>query len=417
MNTPLSEILRPKTLDEVIGQEHLTSKTSLLRKLIEQKRPRSILLYGPPGTGKTTIARIYANSFKEELFSFTAVYHSTSEIKKVIEDARKRPLFSSKIILFIDEIHRFNKSQQDLFLPFIEDGSIVFIGATTENPSFALNNALISRMQTFAMNPLLEKDLLQIINLFQSKIYNVAISESTKLKLISSVNADARNLLHLLENIQTMGMEHVDENNLSSITFTKCPQYDKGGDYHHQLISALHKSIRGSDVNASIYYLSRIIQGGEDPKYIFRRLIRIALEDIGTADPNALEVTLSCQKAYDMLGAKEGELAMAQACVYLSLAPKSIALYKAFAKATDSASKSSNARIPNHLINAPNNFMKKAGASQGYIYDPDTSSGFAKQRYFPEDLQEENFFHPKETGFESQLKNRMEYIEKMRTKK
>lgn len=417
MKAPLSEILRPKTLDEVIGQEHLTSKTSLLRKLIEQKKPRSLLLYGPPGTGKTTIARIYANSFEEELFSFTAVYHSTSEIKKVIEEARKRPLFSSKIILFIDEIHRFNKSQQDLFLPFMEDGSIVFIGATTENPSFALNNALLSRMQTFAMNPLTENDLLQMIDLFQSKIYSVTISESTKLKLISSVNADARNLLQILENIQIMGLKQVDENNLFSITFSKCPQYDKDGDYHYQLISALHKSIRGSDVNASLYYLSRIIQGGEDPKYIFRRLIRIALEDIGTADPNALEVTLSCQKAYEVLGAKEGELAMTQACVYLALAPKSVALYKAFAKASEFANKSSSACVPNHLINAANNFMKKSGASKGYIYDPDTTSGFAKQRYFPEGLQEESFFQPKETGFEAQLKKRMEYIKQVRTKK
>ncbi len=411
---PLSEILRPKSFKEVVGQEEIIDSNSFLQKSIKNKRPLSILLFGPPGTGKTTIAKLYANSFKSEFITLSAVFSGVSDIKKIIEKAKNTLLLNTHTILFVDEIHRFNKAQQDSFLPFVEDGTIILIGATTENPSFSLNNALLSRLRVLKLNSLKNIDLEKIINHYESNKKELHLSIKAKNHLINISNGDARHLLNMIENIENIDKAKIDIADIDKIIQKKPALYDRASEEHYNLISALHKSVRGSDPDAALYWLCRMLNGGEDPKYIARRIIRIAIEDISLADPQALNIAMNAYNTYHMLGSPEGELALAQAVIYLALAPKSNAAYIAYEKASKLAQNSSHLPPPHTILNAPTKLMKDWGYSQGYIYDHDEKDGFSGQNYFPKDTQRQEFYHPIERGFERDMKKRLEYFKKLR---
>ncbi len=416
MRPPLAERLRPQALDEIAGQAHLVGKDGWIHKSIKAQKPLSILLFGPPGCGKTTLAKIYAAAFDAHFVSLSAVFSSISDIKKMIAEKAALPLFRQKLILFIDEIHRFNKAQQDAFLPFVENGSVILIGATTENPSFSLNNALLSRLRVLSMTPLSKEDLSRIIDRYETKIAPLQLTPSAKNYLLELAQGDGRYLLNLIENLENVEERPIDLEQIEKSAIRRAANYDKNTDCHHNMISALHKSIRGSDPDAALYWLCRMLQGGEDPLYITRRLIRMAVEDIGLADPQALSVALSAQESYRTLGLPEGELALAQAAVYLALAPKSNALYIAFQKAADAAQKTSYAEPPKHILNAQTALMRQMGYGKGYIYDHDTKEGFSGQNYFPEELEARNFYEPKERGFEREMKKRAEYFAKLRAR-
>lgn len=412
---PLSEKIRPRTLKEVIGQDHLVGDEGFISKIILSKKPASLLLFGPPGSGKTTIARLYASAFSLPFKNISAVFSSVSEIKKVAEEAKSSPLFGSSLLLFVDEIHRFNKAQQDAFLPYVEEGTIILVGATTENPSFSLNSALLSRLNVLTLNTLSDKDLEKIIQRYEKLRAPLPLSAEDKIHLAGLAQGDARYLLNLLENLEKIGK--YDRQTIASLLTRKSALYDKHSEYHFNLISALHKSIRGSDPQAALYWLCRILEGGEDPLYIGRRMIRMASEDIGLSDPEALKLTLSAFQTYQMLGSPEGELALAEAAVYLALAPKSNSIYTAFKAARESAKKTTHLSPPKHILNAPTKLMKEWGYGKGYEYDHDTKEGFSGQSYFPENMQAEAFYTPIERGFERELKKRLEYFLKLKTKK
>lgn len=415
---PLAEKLRPKTLEEVAGQEHLIGKNGPLLRIVESRRPVSILLWGPPGSGKTTLARLYASSFEAKFVPFSAVFHGVADLKKLIKEVEDHPLFRERLILFVDEIHRFNKAQQDAFLPFIENGTIILVGATTENPSFALNNALLSRLRVFTVCALDEIALEKILQRYEILIKPLPLSKEARKTLIHLSQGDGRHLLNMAEAFLDCSTDYlIDVAELSSIIQRRLPLYDKGEDGNYNLISALHKSVRGSDPDASLYWLSRMLIGGEDREFIARRLVRMAIEDIGLADPSALELTLNAWKAYDQLGSPEGELAFAQAVVYLALAPKSNAVYSAFGKAQDIAEKTSYYPPPKIILNAPTKLMKNLGYGKGYIYDPDTPHGFSGQNYFPDELQRVDLYQPIERGFEREMKKRKDYFSELRNKK
>ncbi|GAB4191045.1 MAG: replication-associated recombination protein A [Simkaniaceae bacterium] len=415
---PLSEILRPKTLSDVVGQEHLTGPHGLLFKLMENKHPASILLFGPPGCGKTTIAKLYSKAFHADFYAFSAVTEGTTELKKILKDAKEHPLLHRKIILFIDEVHRFNKAQQDLFLPFIEDGSVIFIGATTENPSFAINNALLSRVRVLELHPLSSQALMQILDRFALQFPKIAIQDKARDYLMDLANGDARYLINLLEDIAQFQKEGICEiPDIEKIRQKKVPLYDKQGEYHYNLISALHKSVRGSDPDAALYWLSRMLIGGEDPNFLFRRMVRMAKEDIGLADPFALQLALSCWDAYNRLGSPEGDLALAEAIVYLSLAPKSNAIYTSFQQMRQFAESTAHLPPPKCILNAPTKLMKDLGYGEGYIYDHDIPEGFSGQNYFPDAAERQDAYFPTSRGFEKELKKRLEALKNLRKKK
>ena len=399
---PLAEKLRPKTLDEVVGQAHLVGREGFLRKVIQSKKPLSILFWGPPGCGKTTLARLYAQAFDAEFIPFSPLFQGVADLKKIIHDQGAHPLLRKQIILCVDEIHRFNKGQQDAFLPLVESGQIILIGATTENPSFSLNNALLSRLRILTLNPLSCEELQTLIE----KEENLPLTEHAKETLIAWSAGDARHLLNMLEAIklapQTPLLESGD---LGNWVQKKAPLYDKKDEGHYNLISALHKSIRGSDPDASLYWLSRMMNGGEDRQFLTRRLIRIASEDIGLADPNALQIALNAQASYHHLGSPEGDLALAEATLYLALAPKSNALYTAFKQALHNAQESSHLPPPQTILNP-----------QKYIYDHDTPECFSSQNYFPDNMERPQFYHPQEKGFERELKKRIDYFKTLRIK-
>lgn len=412
MTRPLSDLLRPTSFDEVFGHE---KAIFWLKKVILTQKPISILFFGPAGSGKTTLAKLYAKSFKANFIQMSAVFGSSSEIKNIANDAKKNPLFNIATILFVDEIHRFNKTQQDSFLPFIEDGTIILIGATTENPSFSLNNALISRFRVLELNALNINDLNNILNTFEKKRGSLNLTKSAKDYLLDQALGDARHLLNMLENIENL--KENKENDLEDILqfLQKKPaNHDKASDLHYNLISALHKSIRGSDADSALYWLSRLLTGKEDPLFITRRLIRMSLEDISLADTNALKIALSADETYRKLGSPEGEIAIAQAVLYLALAPKSNKVYEAFNKAWDLAKKTSHLPPPKHILNAPTKLMKDLGYSKGYKYDHDEQDSFSGQDYFPEGLKKEQFYFPKEIGFEKEMKKRYIYFDKLR---
>jgi putative ATPase len=416
VHVPLAERLRPSSLAEIIGQDHLLDEGGLISHIVKKGKPLSLLLWGPPGCGKTTLARLYAQAFRGRFISLSAVLSGAADLKKIISDIEERPLLSGQTLLFVDEIHRFNKAQQDIFLPYLEKGTMILIGATTENPSFALNDALLSRLRVLPVKPLTIESLDQIVTRFEQKAHSLHLTEEARHLLLNFSGGDARHLLNMIENI-THGAsqgESIDPLRLQMLVQKRSALYDKGAEGHFNLISALHKSVRGSDPDASLYWLTRMLEGGEDPQFLARRIIRMAVEDIGLADPQALSIAINAWKAFDQLGSPEGELALAQAVVYLALSPKSNALYNAYKQAQEAAKNSSHLPPPKIIMNAPTKLMKEMGYGKGYQYDHDTPLAFSGQNYFPEELDRQKFYHPKEYGFEREMGKRIDYFNKLR---
>lgn len=415
MSTPLAEQLRPKAFDEIVGQEHLLGPTGFITSIIQSGKPLSIILWGPPGSGKTSIARLYAKAFSMRFEALSAIFSGIADLKKILKDSDETPLFGRSILLFVDEIHRFNKAQQDAFLPFIESGKLRLVGATVENPSFYLNNALLSRVRVLKLNSLDSSALEQILQRYEKDHAPLHLTTEARLYLLQLAHGDGRYLLNLVENLAGINRDSpLTLSSLQDFLQERAPLFDRGGDQHYDLISALHKSVRGSDPDASLYWLNRMLIGGEDPLFIARRLIRMASEDIGLADPQALTLAIAGRDAYEMLGSPEGELALAQVVVYLSLAPKSNAVYTAFKQAKAAAEQTHHLNPPPIIVNAPTVLMKQMGYGRGYIYDHDTPAGFSGQNYFPNDMERESFYDPVERGFEREMKKRLEYFESLR---
>jgi len=413
---PLAERLRPTSLEEIIGQEHLLGPEGFISNIVRSGTPLSILLWGPPGCGKTTLARLYAQAFQAKLIPLSAIFTGAADLKKIIQEIESQPLFAQQTILFVDEIHRFNKAQQDIFLPFLEKGTLLLVGATTENPSFSLNDALLSRLRVLTVKSLDEEGLEQIITRFESKMGPLPLTEEARRLLIEFAQGDARHLLNMIENI-TQGSkpkEKIDEARLLTLVQRRSALYDKHADGHYNLISALHKAVRGSDPDASLYWLARMLEGGEDPQFIARRIVRMATEDVGLADPQALTLALNAWRAFDQLGAPEGELALAEAVVYLALSPKSNAIYTAFGKAKELAKKTSQLSPPKTILNAPTSLMKEEGYGKGYLYDHDRPLAFSGQDYFPEELERPLLYQPKPYGFEREMEKRIAYFNQLR---
>ena len=417
---PLADRLRPSKLSEVTGQEHLTGGEGVLTRMISSGSLGSMIFWGPPGTGKTTVARLLAGETSLAFEQISAIFSGVADLKKVFEMARARRMGGRQTLLFVDEIHRFNRAQQDSFLPVMEDGTIVLIGATTENPSFELNAALLSRARVLTFKPHDETSIATLIS--RAEVLEerpLPLSADARMMLIFMADGDGRAALTLAEEIWRAAKpdEIFDEEQLQNIVQRRAPVYDKGQDGHYNLISALHKSVRGSDPDAALYYLCRMLDAGENPLFIGRRLVRMASEDIGLADPQALVITLAAKDAYDYLGSPEGELALAEACIYLATAPKSNAVYKAY-KAAMSAAKTHGSLVPPRtILNAPTKLMREEGYGDGYIYDHDTPNAFSGQDYFPEKLGRQAFYDPPERGFERDIRKRLEYWTKLRGEK
>lgn len=418
-NIPLAEKLRPKTLDEVIGQDKLLGSDGQLKSMVKSGQLSSIIFWGPPGVGKTTLARVIAHEVSAHYEEISAIFSGVSDLKKLLTAATVRHSNGSKTILFVDEIHRFNKSQQDSFLPYMENGTIVLIGATTENPSFELNSALLSRSNVIILERLNAEGLRQIFNRAMGFMGNSPIfSDDAISLLIHMSNGDGRALINLLEQVCSWKDNGtVDEHDLKAKLSQRVANYDKKGDEHYNLISALHKSVRGSDPDAAIYWLARMLEGGEDPSYICRRLVRIAAEDIGLADLHASSICIEAWQSFERLGSPEGDLSLARAVCYLALAPKSNAVYTAFGTARQLAKKTGSIPPPKHILNAPTELMKNNGYGDGYIYDHDSENAFSGQNFFPDELSGEVFYSPVERGFERELKKRLTYFEKLRSKR
>jgi putative ATPase len=415
---PLAELLRPKNLGDFFGQESIVGEGGWISATIASKHPLSVLFWGPPGCGKTTLAKIYMQSFQAQSVMFHPATHGIADLKKLIKDREASPLFAARpLILFVDEIHRWNRAQQDAFLPFLEDGSVTLVGATTENPSFSINGALLSRMRVITFSYLDEATLKQILRRAINQLSMSPLTDHVQDFIIKHASGDGRYLLNMVETISKISPhEPVDLPMLERLLQKKAPLYDANKEQHYNLISALHKSIRGSDADAALYWLSRMILGGEDLDYIARRLVRIASEDIGLADPQAMTISISGWESLKRLGSPEGDLALAEVCVYLALAPKSNAIYRAFKKAKALAETTSHLPPPEHIINAPTQLMKNLGYGKDYQYDHDAPDAFSGQNYFPPNLERESIYHPVERGFEREMKKRKEYFQSLRKK-
>ena len=415
---PLADRLRPRTLEEVLGQDHLLGPKGPLRRLLDAGRLPSLILWGPPGTGKTTIARLLADRVDLEFVQLSAVFSGVADLRKAIDGARERRKMGRGTLLFVDEIHRFNRAQQDGFLPVVEDGTIVLVGATTENPSFELNAALLSRCQVLVLNRLGDDALEQLLaraEAVEGKALPLTGEARQALRAMS--DGDGRYLLNLAEDLFAFaGDGDLDPAALAEAVQRRAPIYDKSREEHYNLISALHKSLRGSDADAALYWLARMLAGGEAPLYIVRRLVRFAVEDIGLADPEAVHQALAAKDTYDFLGSPEGELAIAQAVIYLATAPKSNAAYVAYGAAGRAARETGSLMPPKHILNAPTRMMKDLGYGKGYAYDHDTTEGFSGQGYFPDDMPRRTFYRPADRGFEREVQKRLAYWNGLREK-
>ncbi|MGB0556928.1 MAG: replication-associated recombination protein A [Paracoccaceae bacterium] len=416
---PLAERLRPKTIDDVIGQEQILSSDAPLGAMLASGRLSSVIFWGPPGVGKTTLARLLADHTQLHFEQISAIFSGVTDLKKVFEAAKMRASNGRGTLLFVDEIHRFNKAQQDGFLPHMEDGTILLVGATTENPSFELNAALLSRAQVMVLTRLSDDDLQNLLRRAEAELgATLNLNKEGRTTLIAMADGDGRALLNLIEQVAAWDVKSpLGTQQLMTRLTRRASIYDKSGEAHYNLISALHKSVRGSDPDAALYWFSRMLEGGEDPRYLARRILRMAVEDIGLADPQAQNHCLTAWQTYERLGSPEGELALAGAVVYLALAPKSNASYVAYKAARQAANKTGSLPPPKHILNAPTEMMKDQGYGQGYDYDHDAEDGFSGQDYFPDNVTRESYYHPVERGFERDLLKRIQYFNTLRIKR
>jgi putative ATPase len=410
-NAPLADRLRPKSLDEVVGQEHLTGPDGAIGRMVAAGKLASMILWGPPGTGKTSIARLLADAVAMRFVNISAVFSGVADLKKVFAEARQMAKAGQQTLLFVDEIHRFNRAQQDGFLPYVEDGTVTLVGATTENPSFELNAALLSRCQVLILRRLDHDALGELIRRAEAlEQRELPVVPEAREALIASADGDGRFVLNQVETLFSIEIDHpLSPGELSDLLHRRVPVYDKDREGHYNLISALHKSLRGSDPQAALYYLARMLVAGEEPLYLLRRLTRAAVEDIGLADPHALLQCLAAKEMYDFLGSPEGEIGIVQACLYLATAPKSNATYMAQKNAWRSAEETGSLMPPMHILNAPTRLMKNVGYGKGYAYDHDADEAFSGQDYWPEGMEAQSFYEPTDRGFEARVRERLEH--------